>query len=157
MVHDRFYGDGDRYNEFLKELGCTQLYLNYGAKWGYINARSMALIWQEIYKYKDQTENGKLLFDIDTEAYDKDLDLYAIFNTKTIVSDGVKEELKNKVKDYELSIIFLQDSFILTEYGQAIEYNYTILEDEYKVEMDENKNLVKLKIKGGIEVDSIEI
>ncbi len=66
MIHDRFYNEG--YNEFLKELGCTELYLNYGAKWGRIDARSMALVWQEIYKYKDQTENGKILFELLTNA-----------------------------------------------------------------------------------------
>ncbi len=66
MVHDRFYNDS--YNDFLKELGCSQLYLNNGAKWGQINARSMAIIWQEIYKYKDETENGKHLFELFTNA-----------------------------------------------------------------------------------------
>jgi len=53
---------------FLKELGCNNLYLNNGAKWGKIDARSMALIWQEIYKYKDESENGKYLFELLTNA-----------------------------------------------------------------------------------------
>ena len=66
MIHDRFYSD--KYNDFLKELGCNQLYLKNGAKWGYIDARSMALVWQEIYKYKDESEYGKILFDILTNA-----------------------------------------------------------------------------------------
>ncbi|MBR6689771.1 MAG: serine hydrolase [Bacilli bacterium] len=66
MVHDRFYDA--TYNDFLKELGCNNLYLNNGAKWGKIDARSMALIWQEIYKYKDESENGKYLFELLTNA-----------------------------------------------------------------------------------------
>lgn len=66
MVHDRFYSEG--YNEFLRELGCNNLYLYNGGKWGFIDARSMALVWQEIYKYKDQTENGKYLFELLTNA-----------------------------------------------------------------------------------------
>ena len=65
MIHDRFYNDG--YNEYLKEIGCNNLYL-YGGKWGIIDARSMAFIWQEIYKYKDETENGKYLFELFTNA-----------------------------------------------------------------------------------------
>lgn len=66
MIHDRFYNKG--YNEFLKQLGCNQLYLNNNAKWGKIDARSMALIWQEIYNYKDTTENSKYLFELLTNA-----------------------------------------------------------------------------------------
>lgn len=66
MVHDRFYNEG--YNDFLKELGCNQLFLEDGAKWGYIDARSMALVWQEIYKYKDESSNGEYLFELLTNA-----------------------------------------------------------------------------------------
>lgn len=66
MVYDRFYGEG--YNNFIKELGCNNLYLNNGRKWGEIDARSMALVWQEIYKYKDESENGKYLFELLTNA-----------------------------------------------------------------------------------------
>ena len=55
-------------NKYLKSLGCKNLYLNNGARWGYIDARSMALVWQEIYKYKDESEYGKHLFDILTNA-----------------------------------------------------------------------------------------
>ena len=66
MVHDRFYSEN--YNTFLKGLGCKQLYLYSGSKWSFIDARSMALIWQEIYKYKDETEYGKHLFDLLTNA-----------------------------------------------------------------------------------------
>lgn len=66
MVHDRFYSDS--YNNFLSELGCKQLYLRNGAKWGFIDARSMALIWQEIYKYKEETSNGQYLFELLTNA-----------------------------------------------------------------------------------------
>ena len=35
---------------------------------GYIDARSMALVWQEIYKYKDETEHGKHFFNVLTNA-----------------------------------------------------------------------------------------
>ena len=66
MIHDRFYNEG--YNDFLKELGCNQLYLNSGARWGKIDARSMALIWNEIYNYKDKNENSKYLFELLTNA-----------------------------------------------------------------------------------------
>ena len=66
MIHDRFYRNS--YNTFLGELGCSELYLKDGAKWGKINARSMALIWQEIYRYKDENENGKYLFELLTNA-----------------------------------------------------------------------------------------
>lgn len=66
MIHDRFHNGG--YNEYLKKLGCNNLYLNIGARWGFIDARSMALVWQEIYKYKDETEYGKYFFELLTNA-----------------------------------------------------------------------------------------
>lgn len=66
MVYDRFYNED--YNTFLAELGCNNLYLKNGARWGKIDSRSMALIWQEIYKYKGETENGKYLFELLTNA-----------------------------------------------------------------------------------------
>ena len=88
--------------------------------------------------------NGKVVFDKDAEAYDKDLDLYAIINTKSIVSEGVQEELQNKVKDYESSIIFLQDKMIFTEYGQAIEYSYTDIEEQYGIKTLNKQELIEM-------------
>lgn len=62
MVHDRFWSD--RYNDMLEELGCSQYYLLNGAMWGYADAKSEALIWQEIYKYSQECEGGKIYFDM---------------------------------------------------------------------------------------------
>ena len=87
--------------------------------------------------------DGKVIFDKDIEAYDEELDFYAIFNTKSELSDGVQEELKSKVKDYELSIIFLKDKIILTEYGQAIEYKYTELAKQYNLTTFSKEELVE--------------
>lgn len=104
MVHDRFYNDS--YNDFLKELGCSELYLNYGAKWGKINARSMAIIWQEIYKYKDETENGKYLFELFTNAE---------YNYMQQGMDNLKSAHKSgwtPTEVHDSGIIFANDDYI---------------------------------------------
>lgn len=105
MIHDRFYSNG--YNEFLEELGCSQLYLNNGAKWGRINARSMAIIWQEIYKYKDETENGKHLFELFTNAdynYIKEgMDEY----------DSAHKSGWTPTEVHDSSIVFAEDDYIV--------------------------------------------
>lgn len=60
MVYERFGIEG--YNKMLEELGCTYLQLTPYSEWGFSSPREMALIWQEIYRYKD-TETGKKFFD----------------------------------------------------------------------------------------------
>lgn len=62
MVHHRFWSD--RYNNMLEDLGCDQFYLRNGAMWGYADAKSMALIWKEIYKYSQESEVGRVYFDM---------------------------------------------------------------------------------------------
>ena len=87
---------------------------------------------------------GKVIFSEDTEAYDSDLDFYTIINTKSQISDSIEDELMDKVKDYTMSLILLQDKIILTEYGQAIEYNYTDLEANYNVDTLNKEELINM-------------
>lgn len=86
---------------------------------------------------------GKVTFEEDKEAYDKDLDFYTIINTKSEISDTIEKELINKVKDYELSLILLQDKVIFTEYGQAIEYKYIDFEEAYDIKVFNKEELVQ--------------
>ena len=60
MVFDRFGAEG--YNEMLDTLGCTELKLTPYCEWGHTTSKEMAIVWQEIYRYKD-TEYGKIFFD----------------------------------------------------------------------------------------------
>lgn len=56
MLHNNFGVKG--YNEMLRALGCKQLYLTNGNPWGFISARSAALIWQDIYNFSLSDEAG---------------------------------------------------------------------------------------------------
>lgn len=105
MVHDRFYSD--EYNNFLSELGCKQLYLRNGAKWGFIDARSMALVWQEIYKYKDQSENGKYLFELLTNAE------YNYINEGMEKYESAHKSGWTKRETHDSGIVFANDDYIV--------------------------------------------
>jgi len=56
MLHKTFGVKG--YNEMLKNLGSKQLYLTVGNPWGYMSARSAAIIWQEIYNFSIRSGEG---------------------------------------------------------------------------------------------------
>lgn len=56
MLHKTFGVKG--YNEMLKNLGTKQLYLTAGNPWGYTSSRSAALIWQDIYNFSIESEEG---------------------------------------------------------------------------------------------------
>lgn len=87
---------------------------------------------------------GNLVFAEIKEAYDEDLDFYTVINTKSEIKDNIEEDLKNKVKDYELSLILLKDKLVLTEYGQAVEYKYTDLEQQYDVNTFNKQDLISM-------------
>lgn len=56
MLHKNFGVKG--YNDMLKNLGTKQLYLTAGNPWGYTSSRSAALVWQEIYNFSLQGNEG---------------------------------------------------------------------------------------------------
>lgn len=89
-------------------------------------------------------ENGKVSFANYAEGYDKDIDLYNIINTETEMTDGVKENYKNKVKDYSYAIIFLQDEIIVQEAGEFTEISYNQINDMYDLNIKNKEDLVQL-------------
>ena len=105
MVHDRFYSNS--YNEFLKGLGCNQLYLYNNRKWGQIDARSMALIWQEIYKYKDESKNGKYLFELLTNAD------YNYIRQGMIKYESAHKSGWTPRETHDSGIVFAEDDYIV--------------------------------------------
>ena len=60
MLYNHFGTEG--YNKMLEELGCRHLQLTPYSEWGFASPREMALVWQEIYQYKE-TETGKKFFE----------------------------------------------------------------------------------------------
>ncbi len=56
MLHKTFGVKG--YNQMLSNLGTKQLYLTAANPWGFTSPRSAALIWQEIYNFSIQEEEG---------------------------------------------------------------------------------------------------
>lgn len=65
MLLRRFGRTG--YDEMITSLGCTTALVS-GTRWPDITALDMAKIWQEIYDYKDETETGKMLYDLFSEV-----------------------------------------------------------------------------------------
>jgi len=88
-------------------------------------------------------ENGKVMFANSAEGYDKEVDFYDIINTDSELSDGVKEEYKNKVKDYSSAIILLQDEVIVFENGKFIENSYEEIEEMYNLNIKNKTDLVQ--------------
>lgn len=62
MLHKTFGATG--YNDLLKSLKAEKLYLTAANPWGYTNARSAALVWQDIYQFSFENEVGIELFNI---------------------------------------------------------------------------------------------
>ncbi len=56
MLHKEFGVSG--YNEMLRNLGTKYLYLAPNNIWSFTSARSSALIWQEIYKFSYESQEG---------------------------------------------------------------------------------------------------
>lgn len=56
MLHSNFGVKG--YNQMLTNLGAKQLYLTAGNPWGYTSARSSAIVWQEIYNFSLENDEG---------------------------------------------------------------------------------------------------
>lgn len=147
MIHDRFYSEG--YNDFLNSLGCKELYLKNGAKWGYIDARSMALIWQELYKYKDESENGKHLFDLLTNAE------YNYIREGMENYESAHKSGWTPRETHDSGIVFASDDYIvvtLNNSGGSYKAKSQLLKicsciedviDEYTLYKKENKNKQK--------------
>ncbi len=62
MLHHTFGVDG--YNQMLTNLGAKSLYLTISNPWGFLTPRSMALVWQDIYNFAIQREEGIAFFNI---------------------------------------------------------------------------------------------
>lgn len=88
-------------------------------------------------------ENGKVTFEKSAEGYDEEMDLYNIISTDSELSEGVKENYKEKVKDYTYAIIFLQNEIIVLESGQFIEYSYKDIENTYSLSVANKTDLIE--------------
>lgn len=87
--------------------------------------------------------NGKVTFAKSVEGYDEDMDLYNIISADGEISDGVKENYKEKVKDYTYAIILLQDEVIVLESGEFMELSYTDIESSYDISITNKSDLVE--------------
>lgn len=62
MLVDRF--KKDEFNSMLESIGCEDMALPTTKRFGDVNCRSFALVWQEILNYcKEETETSKFLYD----------------------------------------------------------------------------------------------
>ena len=61
MLQDYFGYQG--YNEMISNLGCN-IWLNGYTQWGFYTAEELAIIWNEIYNFSKETDEGKYLLDL---------------------------------------------------------------------------------------------
>lgn len=71
MLLDHFGYDG--YNAMMTEMGCTHQLAD-GERWGKISARELALIWLEVYRFKDSGSEGAFMWDCLTHNYYNEID-----------------------------------------------------------------------------------
>jgi len=60
MLQDYFGYEG--YNKMMSEYG-FETYLDGSIKWGKISSQALGYVWTEIYNYKDDSEEGAILYD----------------------------------------------------------------------------------------------
>jgi hypothetical protein len=60
MLQDYFGYEG--YNEMMSSYG-FETYLSDSVKWGKLSSHALGYIWTEIYKFKDECEEGAILYD----------------------------------------------------------------------------------------------
>lgn len=60
MLQDYFGYEG--YNKMMSDYG-FKTFLDDSVKWGKLSSHALGYIWTEIYKYKDQSEEGAILYD----------------------------------------------------------------------------------------------
>ena len=122
----------------------------------------MALIWQEIYKYKDETPNGKYLFELLTNA------------EYNYIREGMeKYESAHKSgwtprETHDSGIVFAQDDYIVvilnnnngnyTAKSQLIKLSGCIEKviDEYTLYIENTKHRQKIIIKEGNTTPKVE-
>jgi len=61
MLQDYFGYEG--YNEMISPLGCN-IWLNGYTKWGHYTAEELAILWNEIYNFSKETDEGKFLLEL---------------------------------------------------------------------------------------------
>lgn len=150
MVFDRFGVEG--YNEMIESLGCTELKLTPYSEWGNTTSKEMAIIWQEIYRYKD-TEYGKIFFeDLVNAQYNflkNTLDDYTIahksgYNNKNYNDHGIVFDEK---VPYIISIMIPNpdDNDNHPYLMEQIASLSNELMGEYKMCLEQNKDIPKPK------------
>lgn len=108
MLQDRFGISG--YNDYLEEVGCSNMKLTGGLRWGYIVPRESALIWNEIYNYSKKSEYGAKLFDMFVNA-----EYNFVKNAYLTEYDSLDYEIAHKsgfYKDgrHDTAIVLLEDT-----------------------------------------------
>ena len=60
MLLSKYKWDG--FNEMLDDMGASESHLSNISRWGKLNCRTSAIIWQEIYNFSKKSDIGKELF-----------------------------------------------------------------------------------------------
>ncbi len=66
------YFGGDYYNSLMESIGVSHRLDWNGERWGFYSAHELGLIWQAIYRYRTQSDNGALLWEyLTTNLYNE--------------------------------------------------------------------------------------
>ena len=94
--------------------------------------------------------NGKITFEADTEGYDKDLDFYVLYSTKSELSDNIINDIEKDVQKYSVALIYLQDRVIYYNGEDYFAFKYIDLLSEYNINISNKNDLVNLVDRFGI-------
>ena len=93
---------------------------------------------------------GKMVFDIDTEAYDKDMDLYVLYATKTELSDNEISKIEKQIQKYSTSIVYLQDRIIYYNGEDYSYFKYSDLIKQYDLQITNKQDVEMLANRIGV-------
>ena len=93
--------------------------------------------------------DGIITFEQDTNGYDKDLDFYVLYYTKSDISDSKISDIEKEIQKYSTAIVFLRDRVV---YYNGVNYSYFKYNDiitEYNLNISNRQELVNLLDKMG--------
>ena len=88
--------------------------------------------------------NGVINFEQDTTGYDKDLDFYVLYHTKSAVTDENINDIEKDIKNYSSAIVYLNDRIV---YYNGQNYSYFKYEDlikEYNLDISNKQDLIDI-------------
>ena len=147
MLDERF--GVEEYKEMLDEIGCEYLKVTKYSEWGFASPKEMALIWNEIYYYKDTELGAKFFNDLLNAKYDfvkQSLNGYDVAHKSGWSQRGYNDHaIVFSDVPYFISIMipYPEDSEKYQQVFKSIAQICDQIMNEYSLSLQDNKILVK--------------